>query len=122
MPGPPGFATSDPIRSSGDDAGRRISESGTVSVDGRSQSTGTVSVPHSKPPPQSAHAMLVSKTGSGAHVVVVGGTVVRGVVVVAAVRADAGTEIDTVAAASSPTTRACSRASGHARSAAIACR
>ena len=92
-----------------------------MSVDGRRQSTGTVSVPHSKPSPQSAHATFVLNAGSGAQVVVVGvGVVVLFDVVVAGVRADPGAEIDTVTTASTPITTASFARPCHARSAATA--
>ena len=68
------------MRSAGDSAGWRSSASGTVSVGDRPaprsgpepvQSVGTVSVPHWKPPPQSAQDSAASNAGSGGQVVVV---------------------------------------------------
>src|SRR4029079_11502934 len=67
-------------------------------VDGRRQSTGTVSVPHSKPLPQSAHSMALVNGGRGAQVV--GGR--TGVVVVGAgffARVQPGATVDIVTTA-----------------------
>src|SRR5689334_17164770 len=48
-----------------------MSASGTRSCVGLVQSTGTSSVAHWKPSPQSDHARVASNAGSGGHVVVV---------------------------------------------------
>ena len=58
-PGPPGLTSSGPMRLDGSVAGMRTSASCNVLPSGLEWSTGTSSVPHWCPPPQSCHVMAL---------------------------------------------------------------